>query len=76
MCDYFAGAWSRAQRSAAPRAFSVFEKQQVEFPKFEFFIRREPPRSTHLPCKCGAPDRWRCWIRTKQDLLLGEDRRR
>jgi len=51
-------------------------KQQSEFPRFEKFMRREPPRSRHAKCKCGhSDDAWSCWSRVRALELYGGARR-
>ena len=75
VCGYFSKLWSQAQRSAEPRLFTVHEKQQIDFPKWDHFHQKQPPMGSRKPCQCGGPDRWRCWHQVKQDALLGEDRR-
>jgi hypothetical protein len=75
MCRYFRELWDRPLRIAEPRIFTVHAKQQTSFPRWELYERRQPPMQTRRPCRCGEPDIWRCWHKTKCNELLGESRR-
>jgi hypothetical protein len=76
-CDYFRRVWEITER---PRAELLLNYEygplrigRPKFVRFDEFVKREP--SSSRPCRCGGPDAWRCWHRTKQDELLGEGRR-
>jgi hypothetical protein len=74
MCEHFRKIWDRTQRlSLRPLKFPY--RQQVTFPRFEHFMKREPPRGRHAKCKCGHSDAWRCWSRVRALELYGCGRR-
>jgi hypothetical protein len=58
----------------APNTIRLY-RQQSEFPRFESYWRKEPPRSRHAKCKCGSGDAWACWSRVRSRELYGLARR-
>jgi len=74
MCRYFENFWDDTQRLNL-RSLTPPKKQQTEFPRFDAWRKREPPRSSRRKCQCGADDKWRCFIRTQGGQLMGERRK-
>jgi hypothetical protein len=75
MCDHFERLWDRALRLAQPKPFNVTQTQQVDFPRWDYFHRMQPPMYARKPCPCGSPSAWECWHKVKMSELLGEGRR-
>jgi hypothetical protein len=73
MCRYFSRLWEDTQR-LAPNTIRLY-RQQATFPRFEAYMKREPPRSRHAKCRCGSGDAWRCWSRVRALELYGCGRR-
>lgn len=73
MCRHFSNLWASTERLRPALKFPY--RQQSEFPRFEKFMKREPPRSHHAKCKCGSGDAWRCWSRVRALELYGGSRR-
>ena len=75
MCGHYEKLWSRAMRLKPTQVFNINQKAQIDFPKWDAYHAKQPPMANRSACVCGSDDRWRCWLRTKQDELLGEGRR-
>jgi hypothetical protein len=73
MCRHFSNLWASTERLRPALRFP--HRQQSEFPRFEKFMKREPPRSRHAKCRCGNTDAWRCWSRVRALELFGGGRR-
>jgi hypothetical protein len=61
--------WHRTDRAA-----SAWEALGPRFLRIDAFNKAEPRDSG--ACRCGCPDRWRCWSRTRRAQLFGQARSR
>ncbi len=84
-CRYFRTLWERTCLTAKevkffhgsqlgnPRGNNPVGTEGAEYPRLEFFLKREPLRGA--PCKCGGEPAWKCCNRTRVGELMGEGRR-
>jgi hypothetical protein len=79
VCRIFSKAWetdrTRSEIIASHSYFVGDERYgRPSFPRFEKYIAAEPRRHPIKSCKCGRPDRWKCWSKFYARQLLGEAR--
>lgn len=48
------------------------DSEGPRFPRIETFDSAEP--TGKHPCKCGAPDAWKCWSKVRREVLFGNER--
>ncbi len=79
VCRIFSKAWetdrTRSEIIASHSYFVGDERYgRPSFPRFEKFMAAQPRRHPIKPCKCGRPDRWKCWSKFYARQLLGQAR--
>jgi hypothetical protein len=82
VCKVYAGAWSsRWTPSELARnhryfieTYETFRANSPEFVRLARFFKAEPSRHPIKKCRCGAPDRWKCWNRVFAREVLAEGR--
>ena len=82
VCKVYAGAWDNHW---TPSELAHFHRYSLEtwqisnddrprFVRLEKFLRSEPSRHPTKRCRCGAPDRWKCWAKVCSRQVLGQER--
>jgi hypothetical protein len=82
VCKVYARAWDNHWTPAELaknhlyylETFETYRDNSPEFVRLARFFKAEPSRHPVRPCKCGAPDRWKCWSRIYSQQVLGQER--
>jgi hypothetical protein len=74
VCNYYRRFWDNTSRLVKPRLFNIHGAAPSSFPRLDEWDRKRPSSGVHK-CKCGAPDSFKCFLRTQGAELMGEARR-
>ena len=66
-CDYFDQFWFPCPRVEVLAVNHADDR----YARFDRFMAAEPDITKRETCDCGAPDRWKCWSKTRRKRFYG-----
>ncbi len=79
MCKVYSRVWeTNRTRAELVEAHSYYlgdeRPDRPRYLRLEKWFAAEPRRHPTKPCRCGSPDRWKCWSKVYAREVLGQAR--